>query len=499
MNYLFFLTPVLLPIAAGIASMKLRKRKARNIMNMAVLTAAAALVIFCALNGLSFSGSESDSPVYLSVTLFRLTENLSVALKMDEVSALFSVLISVMWAVVGCFSFEYMKHEHDEGRFYCFYMISLGALLGLSMSANLLTMYMFYEMMTLGSLPLVLHEKTKQSIAAGIKYLLYSVFGASCGLMGIFVIGIYHPTLAFAAGGSLDMSLAASNETLLLIALFVMILGFGVKAGMFPFHGWLPTAHPVAPAPASAVLSGVITKAGVLCIIRTVFYVFGADFMAGTWVQWTWMALCLITVFMGSMLAFREGLLKKRLAYSTVSQVSYVLFGLSTLHPVGVLGALLHAVCHSVIKNGLFLSAGAIINRTGKTRTQELTGIGKQMPIVMWCYTLVSCALIGIPPTCGFISKWFLAEGALSMAMTYSWVGPCVLLISAVLTAGYLLPITIRGFFPGIDFNYDTLEKKEPSWLMTLPLILLAGAAVLLGMFPNSLTEFLNTIVHSIL
>ncbi len=485
----FLLIPVLLPVIAGIASMRITERTTRNIMNMAALIATAALtVLACSVPAL---GNE--------FTFLRLTQDISVLLKVDGVTRLFAVLISVMWAVVGCFSFEYMKHEHDEGRFYCFYMISLGALLGLAMSANLVTMYMFYEMMTLGSLPLVLHEKTKQSIAAGVKYLLYSVFGASCGLMGIFVVGVYNPTLAFSAGGALDAAKTAGNETLLLAVMFIMILGFGVKAGMFPFHGWLPTAHPVAPAPASAVLSGVITKAGVLCIIRVVFYTFGADFLRGTWAHYAWMVLALITVFMGSMLALRENILKKRLAYSTVSQVSYILFGLSTLNPIGMLGALLHVVFHSVIKNGLFLSAGAIINRTGKTRVDELNGIGKQMPIVMWCYTLVSCALIGIPPTCGFISKWFLAEGALAMDLAANWAGPCVLLVSAVLTAGYLLPITIRGFFPGADFNYGTLVKAEPNWLMTLPLIILAAAAVLLGMFPGSLSGFLQTIIDAVL
>ncbi len=485
----FLLIPVLLPVIAGIASMRITERTVRNIMNMAALLATAALtVLACATPAL---GNE--------FTFLRLTQDISILLKVDNVTRLFAVLISVMWAVVGCFSFEYMKHEHDEGRFYCFYMISLGALLGLAMSANLVTMYMFYEMMTLGSLPLVLHEKTKQSIAAGVKYLLYSVFGASCGLMGIFVVGVYNPTLAFSAGGALDAMKVAGNEPLLLTVMFVMILGFGVKAGMFPFHGWLPTAHPVAPAPASAVLSGVITKAGVLCIIRVVFYTFGADFLRGTWAHYAWMTLALITVFMGSMLALKENILKKRLAYSTVSQVSYILFGLSTLNPIGMLGALLHVVCHSVIKNGLFLSAGAIINRTGKTRVDQLNGIGKQMPIVMWCYTLVSCALIGIPPTCGFISKWFLAEGALAMEIAANWVGPCVLLVSAVLTAGYLLPITIRGFFPGADFNYGTLVKAEPNWLMTLPLILLAAAAVLLGMFPGQLSGFLQTIIDAVL
>lgn len=485
----FLLIPVLLPVIAGIASMRITERSKRNIMNMAVLIATAALMILISV----LPGLSSE------FTFLRLTADLPILLSVDHVTRLFSVLIAVMWAVVGCFSFEYMKHEHDEGRFYCFYMISLGALLGLAMSANLVTMYMFYEMMTLGSLPLVLHEKTKQSIAAGIKYLLYSVFGASCGLMGIFVIGVYNPSLAFSAGGALDAAKVAGNETTLLVIMFIMILGFGVKAGMFPFHGWLPTAHPVAPAPASAVLSGVITKAGVLCIIRVVFYTFGADFLRGTWAHYAWMTLALITVFMGSMLALRENILKKRLAYSTVSQVSYILFGLSTLNPIGMLGALLHVVCHSVIKNGLFLSAGAIINRTGKTRVDELNGIGKQMPIVVWCYTLVSCALIGIPPTCGFISKWFLAEGALAMSISANWVGPCVLLVSAVLTAGYLLPITIRGFFPGADFNYGTLVKAEPNWLMTLPLILLASAAVLLGMFPGPLSGFLQTIIDAVL
>ena len=485
----FLLIPILLPVIAGIISVKITERRTRNALNMAVLIATAALTVLAA-----FVPSLSSE-----LTVFQMTAQLPVLLHVDDVTRLFAVLIACMWAVVGCFSFEYMKHEHDEGRFYCFYMISLGALLGLSMSANLITMYMFYEMMTLGSLPLVLHEKTKQSIAAGIKYLLYSVFGASCGLMGIFIIGMYCPDLAFVAGGALDMTKVAGNETILTVVLFIMILGFGVKAGMFPFHGWLPTAHPVAPAPASAVLSGVITKAGVLCIIRVVFYMFGAEFLRGTWAHTAWMVLALITVFMGSMLALRENILKKRLAYSTVSQVSYILFGLSTLHPVGFLGALLHVIFHSIIKNGLFLSAGAIINRTGKTRVDELTGIGKQMPIVMWCYTLVSCALIGIPPTGGFVSKWFLAEGALSMGGSAAWVGPCVLLVSAVLTAGYLMPITIRGFFPGADYDYSALEKAEPGKIMTVPLIILAAAAVLLGMFPGALTAFIQTIASSVL
>lgn len=164
-------------------------------------------------------------------------------------------------------------------------------------------------------------------------------------------------------------------------------------------HGWLPTAHPVAPAPASAVLSGVITKAGVLGIIRSVYYVAGPDMIKGTWVQYTWIILSILTIFMGSMMAYKEKVLKKRLAYSTVSQVSYILFGLSVMQPIAFVGALMHVIFHSLVKNTLFVSAGAIICKTGKTKVRQLVGIGKEMPVTMWCFTLVSLTLIGIPPT----------------------------------------------------------------------------------------------------
>ncbi len=279
-----------------------------------------------------------------------------------------------------------------------------------------------------------------------------------------------------------------------------MILGFGVKAGMFPLHAWLPTAHPVAPAPASAALSGVIVKAGVLGVIRTVYFLFGASFIRGTWVQTAWISLTLITILMGSMLAYREKVLKKRLAYSTVSQVSYILFGLALLEPTAMTGALLHVVFHAWIKAALFLSAGAIIYKTGKTRTDELTGIGKEMPVTIWCYTIASLALIGIPPASGFISKWYLALGALSSDTgLFTWLGPAVLLLSALLTAGYLLPVTLKGFLPGVDFNYAGLQKREPDLWMLIPIVILAAFSLLFGIFPNPLTEFIRGIVSAVL
>ena len=471
---LLIIIPIVLPILSGLIAWRVREPRTRHALVGAALAATACAAGACALWG-------SDTLV-----LWRFAENVPVCFAQDGVSRLFSVLISVMWALVGLYSFEYMAHEENEQRFDLFYLLTLGVLMGLSNSGNIVTLYMFYELMTLLSLPLVLHEMTKEAVAAGIKYLLYSVFGASLALFGVFLFYRYGQ-IAFTPGGTLA-ALADDRVGLMRWGVFAMIVGFGVKAGMFPLHGWLPTAHPVAPAPASAVLSGVITKAGVLGVIRTVYYLAGADFIRGTWVQYVWMGLAIATVFMGSMLAYREKVLKKRLAYSTVSQVSYVLTGLSTLTPLGLTGALLHIVGHSVIKNTLFMSAGAIIHQTGKTRVDELRGIGKQMPATMWCFTIVSAGLIGIPPTCGFVSKWYLASGALSLSGTpYAWIIPAVLLISAILTAGYLLSVTISAFFPGPDFDYASLEKKEPGAAMLVPLILLAAAAVLIGLFPMRL------------
>ena len=482
-NNILLILPVVVPVLFGLLAGCVKSRSARNALTGTSLIVNALLVLLAVLRGAQ------------ELTLWQLTDTVSIYFHVDGVSKLFALLISCMWLCVGFYSFDYMKSEENEGRFYLFYLISLGVLIGLSFSGNLVTMYMFYELMTLMTLPLVLHTMSKEAVAAGVKYLLYSVFGASLALLGIFFYARYGSTMAFTAGGVLTAESMADHENLMRWGTFAMIVGFGVKAGMFPMHGWLPTAHPVAPSPASAVLSGVITKAGVLGIIRVVYYLAGADFIRGTWVQAAWMTLALITVFMGSMLAYRERLLKKRLAYSTVSQVSYVLTGLSTLSPIGFVGALLHIVFHSVIKNGLFMSAGAIINKTGKTRVEELRGIGRQMPAVMWCFTLLSAGLIGVPPTCGFISKWYLAEGALSLTNTaFNWIIPCVLLVSAVLTAGYLLSITIAAFFPGRDFDASALKKAEPGALMLAPLIALAALTLLLGMFPTALIGFFKSI-----
>lgn len=303
------------------------------------------------------------------------------------------------------------------------------------------------------------------------------------------------------------MATLQGHEGILLIAVFAALLGFGAKAGMVPLHAWLPTAHPVAPSPASAVLSAVIVKSGVLAVIRVVYYIVGADYLRGTWVQQVWMTLALLTVFMGSMLAYREQVFKKRLAYSTVSQVSYIMFGLSLLTADAFTGAMLHVAVHAVVKCGLFLTAGVFVYYFQYTKVEELTGIGKRMPGTMWCYLLLSLTLVGIPPTGGFISKWYLAEGALqSDTGAFTWLGPVVLLVSALLTAGYLLPVAMKGFFPGVITVPEPEGKaaasqpaKEPATAMLLPLVILAALAVLLGIFPGGLTEYASRIATSVL
>ena len=437
-----------------------------------------------------------------SYTLFALADGLPLLFAVDELSVLFAVLALIVMTCAGFFSFVYMKHEQKAHHYYGFYLIVFAVLNALCFAGNLITFYLFFEILTLSSMPLVLHNGSREAVMAGLKYLFYSLCGAYMALLGIYFVYRCSGTLTFTAGGVVLQSTAASAVdpsavSLLLIMAMIMLIGFGVKAGMFPLHAWLPAAHPVAPAPASAVLSAVIVKAGVLALIRTVYYIFGASFLRGTWVQTVWLTLTLVTVFMGSMLAYREPVLKKRLAYSTVSQLSYILFGLAVMDVQSVNGSLLHVLAHGLIKASLFLCAGAIIYTTGKTRVDELRGIGKEMPLTMWCYTIVSLGLIGIPPTGGFIRKWHLALGSLSGAPSvFRWLGPVVLLVSALLTAGYLLPLTIHSFLPGSDYDYAKHVKREPSPLMTIPILIMTVLSVLIGLFPTPLIDFLTRFVR---
>lgn len=419
-----------------------------------------------------------------AVTLFTISASIPVVLASDAMGRLFLLLVSGMWLNSGAFSFGYMAHEGNGRRFYTFYLLTLSALLGLGLAGTMVTMYLFFEAMTLFSVVLVLHSMTREAVAAGLKYLLYSVAGAMMGLLGLFFFTGAASSPVFVPGGSLSPEAAAAGGPLLLAILFVTIVGFGTKAGMFPMHGWLSTAHPIAPAPASAVLSGVITKAGVVCIIRVLYYVVGPDYVRGTWVQTALIALALTTVFLGSMAALKATGFKKRLAYSSVSQVSYILFGLFLLNDIAFQGALLHMYFHSLMKNALFLCAGAVIMQTGFTDVRELRGVGRRMPATLWCFTLAGVSLVGVPPLSGFYSKWELAQGAVQSGLgVVSWLGPAVLLVSALLTAAYLLPVSIDAFFPGREEK--ALPACEVRAGMLTPMVVLAVLILALGLCPS--------------
>lgn len=486
----FMLSAIAFPVlAAGISVLrghKFSEKGYRTAFVAAVLVIETVLVLAsCAAGG----------QAGLSVT-----SGIRFLFRMDDLGRFFAAFISIVWMLVGIYSFEYMEHEERQTNFYRFYLLTEAAIMGILFAGNYITLYMCFELMSLLSFPMVMNSHTKASIIAAQKYLYYSVFGASLGLIGLFYFSSYTVSDGFMPGGCLDAAKTAGHEGLLLAVTMAVIIGFGTKAGMFPMHAWLPTAHPEAPSPASAVMSGVITKCGVIAIIRVVFYVTGADFIRGTWVQRTWMILTLITVFMGSMLAYKENGFKKRLAYSSVSQVSYILFGFSTLTQIGMAGALLHVLFHSIMKDLLFMCAGAVIIKTGRTKVDQLRGIGKEMPVTMWCFTIAGLGLTGIPPTAGFVSKWYLAQGSLgSGSGALEWIGPAVLLVSALLTAGYLIMISVHAFLPGADFDYSSVSRKEAGAGMTVPMVILAAAVLILGIWISPIQNFLTGIAGSLI
>lgn len=485
--------PIFLPLISGFVLFllataghkwqeRITKKLSVAVMGIVLLTAV--------FHGINLYGK---SP---AVTVWKLKEDIPILLNLDDLGAVFSTLVIFVWILITLYTFSYMKGDKKGARFLGCHLMTLGMLMGITSAGNLVTMYLFYEGMTLATIGYVIHAQTKEAIAAGYKYVFYSIAGAFLGLIGFFYIYQLTPSIAFTPGGNFTHAAIAGHEMTLQLAVLGMIIGFGSKAGMFPLHGWLSTAHPVAPAPASAILSGVNTKMGVIAILRVVYYIAGADFLWKSFVQYIVIGLTLLTVFMGSMLAFKEKIMKRRLAYSTVSQVSYILFGIMLLQPVGFVGAMLHVIYHSVIKNNLFLCAGAVIHETGTTRVEGYRGIGKRMPVTMVCFTLASLALVGIPPFSGFVSKWKLCMGALYSGIRWAKIaGPVVLLVSALLTAGYLLTVSVHAF-------YDKPEKDErvkEDWKMVIPMVILAALALLLGIFNEPLIHALEDIVKEII
>ncbi|MDD6616239.1 MAG: proton-conducting transporter membrane subunit [Lachnospiraceae bacterium] len=477
---------VLLPIAGGvlIPLLPFKKRLQMEIYIESVVLAVSALVIW-----LLFHRPEGI------FTLFRFTGDLSISFHIDGLSTVFAGLVAALWPLATLYSFEYMKHEGHEKYFFMFYVITYGVTLGIALADNIVTMYCFYEILTMVTVPLVMHTLTREAILASRTYLYYSLGGAAFAFIGMIFILVYGTTSEFVPGGVLNIGEDGLRKNVLLLVYVLCFMGFSVKAAMWPFSSWLPKAG-VAPTPVTALLHAVaVVKAGAFTIIRVTYYSFGTDFLRGTWAQTVVLVFTIITIVYGCSRALKETHIKRRLAWSTVSNLSYILFGAALMTPLGLVGALSHMVFHAVMKICSFFCAGAVIYKSGRNYVYELNGFGRRMPKVFVIFTISGMALMGVPGLCGFISKWNLAKAVIASENPLAYVGVAALLISALLTAVYMMSIAVRAFFPGKDFDYSTIsDVEDPNWMMILPLVIFVIAMFYFGLHSETVVAGLEQI-----
>lgn len=438
------------------------------------------------------------NPPAEAFVLLKFTGNLSISFKLDGLGAVFTAIVGILWPLATLYSFEYMKHEGHEKIFFMFYTITFGVTLGIALAEDLVTMYCFYEALTLVTLPLIMHTLKREAILASRNYLYYSLGGAAFAFIGLIFILVYGNTANFVPGGVLDMG-RIGNPDIFLLVYFLCFMGFSVKAAIFPLSSWLPQAG-VAPTPVTALLHAVaVVKAGAFTTMRITYYSFGTEFLRGTWVQNALLLLTIFTIVYGCSRALKETHIKRRLAWSTVSNLSYILFGVVLMTPLGLMGALCHMIFHAVMKICSFFCAGSIMYKSGKEYIYDLDGMGYRMPKVFLIFTISGMALMGVPGLCGFISKWKLVEAAMDNGTILAYVGIGGLLISALLTAIYMISVSVRAFFPGKNFEAARIQKVEdPNWMMLLPLTVFVLAMILFGLHPQPVLNVLETIVSAL-
>jgi multicomponent Na+:H+ antiporter subunit D len=419
---------------------------------------------------------------------FDIGFSLALSFKADSLGFLVGIISIIVWTLSSFFAIGYMKEEHHQERYNFFSLITLGGMLGVVFTGNLFSLYIFFEVLSVASYVMVVHSQTKEAMRAGILYIFMGIIG---GLILLFSIVT---TYIIAGGGDFHLlQEKLTSSPFLPYILWGYIIGFGVKAGIFPLHIWLPEAHPVAPAPASALLSGVMIKAGAYGIIRILYSVLGPAFLRGNPSVMVLFAISLITIFLGSAVAMRQVEIKRMLAYSSISQIGYIIMGATILSPLGLVGGVIHIFNHALIKGVLFLCAGAFIHQVGLRQLEDLPGIGKRMPITTLCFTVAALSMIGFPPFNGFISKWFLALGSLEAIQAGSYslgVGILalgMLLLSSFMNLIYYGPIVYRAWFAK---GQDSLEKNgfvnsDPPATMKWPMVLLALGIIVFGIFPS--------------
>ncbi len=484
MSQYWILAAIGLPVLGGLLIPQLPFRTRRS---MCLYIEAVVLLTSCIVGMLLLEGVTEVFHVV------HFVNDLSISFKIDGPGMVFAGLVAVLWPLATLYAFEYMAHAAHEKIFFMFYTMTCGITLGLAFSSDMVTMYFFYELLTLVTVPLVMHGISREAILAVRKYLYYSIGGAAFALMGMIFLIVYGDTCEFALGGVINAAAMQTHRELLLWIYFFSFMGFGVKAAVFPLSGWLPQAG-VAPTPVTALLHAVaVVNAGAFAIIRLTYYSFGTDFLRGTWVQHVCMALAMFTIVYGCSRAVKETHIKRRLAWSTVSNLSYIVFGATIMTPQGLVGALAHFVFHGFIKMCSFLCAGAFMHQTGKRYVYEMDGMGKRMKVVFGCFTVSGLGLMGVPGFAGFISKWNLTAAAVESGNVLAYGGIACLMISALLTAIYMLNVVVRAFFPKADTPLPA-DARDPGWQMCMPMLACACCVIAFGFCAEPLIEFFRDI-----
>lgn len=439
---------LLIPLAgAGLIGLAGRHSNVRETLTFVT----AGLLLACVI-ALIDPVMQGDRP---TVLLAELMPGLTLSLHPEPLGLLFALLASGLWVVNSVYSVAYVRanHEAHQTRFFVFFALSICATLGIAWSGNFLTLFLFYELLTLATWPLVTHHGDEAAQRSGRIYLGVLMGTSVCLLLPALVaIWAMTGTTDFTLGGILEGHV---SNTVALVLLVLCMLGIG-KAALMPFHGWLPNAM-VAPTPVSALLHAVaVVKAGVFSIVKLIVYIFGTGFLASADVTSWLTVLAGLTIIIASLVALNADNLKRRLAYSTISQLSYVTLSASLLSALSVTGAVLHIAAHAVGKITLFFAAGAIYTAAHKTRVSELRGIGRRMPWTMGAFAIGALSMIGLPPTAGFLSKWYMLSGAMAAEHVFAVV---VIIFSTLLNAAYFLPVLYQAFF--VSEDRDTAAHGE--------------------------------------
>ncbi len=425
--------------------------------------------------------------------LWEVLPGLMIRFKVDGFGMLFALVASPLWLITSIYSVGYMRSldEHAQTRYFCFFAVALSATIGVAFSGNLFTLYLFYEMLSLSTYPLVTHHQDKEARGGGRKYLTY-LLGTSIAfaLPAMIITYMTAGSLEFSAAGVFPAGTSpAPLTTLLLLFLF----GFA-KAGIMPFHSWLPGAM-VAPTPVSALLHAVaVVKVGVFSIVRVFTGIFGLELLADLHLNTLICSIAGCTVLVSSLMALSQDNLKRRLAFSTIGQLSYIILGVGLASKLGAQGGMLHIAMHAFGKITLFFCAGAIFVATGKKYISEMGGIGRQMPITMTAFFVGSLSVIGLPPAGGLISKLFMVQGALQAELAWVLV---IYLISSLLNAAYFFPIVYQAFFGSSQEAQHQGPRQEAPFCAVLPPVLTATASVVLFFFPGIFLDFITVFLAS--